>query len=301
MENRIMKIKEYMNNRGFFNTDDGYGDVNKENFRNEDTGVLVEDLHLGNVIEGEDGNLFVFDPIIYLDSEERGFGGNRKPNQNTEINLSSEPKASSPISEQNKNYLDNIINDIESGNTTLESEVKKLEDGLPKRFEDKYIKYLNDNYTPKQENQKEDSLNEKDKKKEEEGEDKEFEFQQSRPPWMRSEIRRLDDLAFKAISLAGFSPSSIPEPGVLVPLRRIESTAWGGVDEEVTQIIHKDNLFAALYASKLLGLNVAGIDIISPDISEPWHKNGAIINEVICFRQHKAIKITLYRNNYITI
>jgi cyanophycin synthetase len=36
----------------------------------------------------------------------------------------------------------------------------------------------------------------------------------------------------------------------------------------------------ALAASALFGLDVAGIDIISPDISRPWHENGAIINEV---------------------
>jgi hypothetical protein len=85
-------------------------------------------------------------------------GSNTTFNPNTnDIRFSVEQNASSPISEQNKNYLDNIIKDIESGNTTLESEVKKLEDGLPKRFADKYIKYLNDNYTPKQETQKEDT------------------------------------------------------------------------------------------------------------------------------------------------
>ena len=56
-----------------------------------------------------------------------------------------------PISEQNKAFLDNVIKDIESGKTTLEEAVKELNDDLPKRFAEKYIKYLNDNYTPKQE------------------------------------------------------------------------------------------------------------------------------------------------------
>ncbi|MCG8344276.1 MAG: hypothetical protein MI685_03815, partial [Chlorobiales bacterium] len=63
-------------------------------------------------------------------------------------------------------------------------------------------------------------------------------------------------------------------------LRPIESTQWGGVDEEVTDRVHPENLRAALDATTLFSLHVAGIDIISTDISRPWYENGAIINEV---------------------
>jgi acyl-coenzyme A synthetase/AMP-(fatty) acid ligase/D-alanine-D-alanine ligase-like ATP-grasp enzyme len=108
----------------------------------------------------------------------------------------------------------------------------------------------------------------------------EFETQQRLPPWTRSAIRPLDEMARVAMAAAGLTASSIPGDGTRVPLRRIESTEWGGVDEEVTQCIHPENLRVALAASALFGLDVAGIDIISPDISRPWHENGAIINEV---------------------
>ncbi len=100
------------------------------------------------------------------------------------------------------------------------------------------------------------------------------------PPWDRSGIRPLDDLARAAMARAGFAPTSVPASGELVPLRRIESTEWGGVDEDVTTRVHPDNLKAALAASALFGLAVAGIDIISADIGQPWYANGAIINEV---------------------
>jgi acyl-coenzyme A synthetase/AMP-(fatty) acid ligase/D-alanine-D-alanine ligase-like ATP-grasp enzyme len=108
----------------------------------------------------------------------------------------------------------------------------------------------------------------------------EFDAQQRLPPWTRSAIRPLDAMALAAMAAEGFTASSIPADGTRVPLRRIESTEWGGVDEEVTQCIHPENLRVALAAAALFGLNVAGIDIISPDISRPWHENGAIINEV---------------------
>jgi len=104
--------------------------------------------------------------------------------------------------------------------------------------------------------------------------------QRRRPPWKRSEIQPIDALARKALAAAGFSESSIPPDGVAVPLRPIESTEWGGIDEEVTERIHPENLRVALDAASLFGLNVAGIDIISTDIAIPWFQNGAIVNEV---------------------
>jgi cyanophycin synthetase len=101
-----------------------------------------------------------------------------------------------------------------------------------------------------------------------------------KPIWGRSEIKPIDDLALQTLKKLGLTVESVPDKGIMVPLRRIESTEWGGVDEDVTRVIHKENLRVALQAAKLFGLYVAGIDIISPDITKSWHTNGAIINEV---------------------
>jgi cyanophycin synthetase len=104
--------------------------------------------------------------------------------------------------------------------------------------------------------------------------------EKNKPPWLRSELYPSDSLAIEALTNAGFAFDSVPPEGELVPLRKIESTQWGGFDEDVADCIHPDNLDIALRAAALFGLNVAGIDIISPDIRKPWHENGAIINEV---------------------
>lgn len=104
--------------------------------------------------------------------------------------------------------------------------------------------------------------------------------QRLRPTWLRSEIMPLDDLAREAIAAAGYTDNSVPEKGVRVPLRRIESTQWGGVDDEVTHSIHPENLRIAIDAAKMFGLNASGIDIITSDITRPWFETGAIINEV---------------------
>lgn len=100
------------------------------------------------------------------------------------------------------------------------------------------------------------------------------------PPWYRSGIKPLDGLALKSIKELGMAPESIPKHGERVHLRPIESTEWGGVDEDVTNIVNAENLDIALQAAKLFGLSIAGIDIITPDITRPWYETGAIINEV---------------------
>lgn len=110
--------------------------------------------------------------------------------------------------------------------------------------------------------------------------DSELDRQRLLPPWERTELQPIDDLAIAAMARDGWTPDSIPPAGVLIPLRRIESTAWGGVDEDVSNRIHPENLAIAVQASELFNLHIAGIDIISTDISVPWFENGAIINEV---------------------
>lgn len=100
------------------------------------------------------------------------------------------------------------------------------------------------------------------------------------PVWLRSGLMPIDDLAKVAINGAGHTLESIPKKDELVPLRRIESTEWGGVDQDVTDIIHPENLKIAIEAARLIGLRVAGVDLICEDITIPWYETEAIINEV---------------------
>ena len=101
-----------------------------------------------------------------------------------------------------------------------------------------------------------------------------------KPPWLRDKPYPLDEMAVEAMAMKGFTPESVPEKGVWVPLRRIESTEWGSHIDDVSEIVHPENRDIAERATRLFGLSNAGIDIISSDISRPWVENGAIINEV---------------------
>lgn len=104
--------------------------------------------------------------------------------------------------------------------------------------------------------------------------------EQTLPPWRRSGLQALDDLALGCLARAGLGPDSVPAAGHFVALRPIETTAWGGVDEDVTDQVHPDNLRIAATAARLVGLEIAGVDIMTTDIGRPWHETGAIINEV---------------------
>lgn len=90
----------------------------------------------------------------------------------------------------------------------------------------------------------------------------------------------LDAQALALMKPAGYFADSIPAEGAAVYLRKIESTEWGGIPEDMGAEIHAENISLAIEAANLLRLDVAGVDIISQDISKPWYSNGAAVNEV---------------------
>jgi cyanophycin synthetase len=101
-----------------------------------------------------------------------------------------------------------------------------------------------------------------------------------KPPWNRLKPFPTDDRSRAALAAAGLTLESVPPAGTFAPLRDIQSTAQGGVVEDFTDRVHPDNATAACQAARLFGLDVAGVDMISVDITRPWHETGAIINEV---------------------
>jgi cyanophycin synthetase len=104
--------------------------------------------------------------------------------------------------------------------------------------------------------------------------------QLKRPTWSRLKPWVLDEVAMGCLNKAGLTPDSVLPEGQLAALRPFTSNDWGGSADEVTQTIHPDNVRLAIDAAKTLGLRVAGVDLISTDITRPWHENGAILNEV---------------------
>jgi cyanophycin synthetase len=82
------------------------------------------------------------------------------------------------------------------------------------------------------------------------------------------------------IKQLGLTGDYIPALAERVSLRRIESTQWGGFDEEVTHHIHPDTLRQAVIACRLVNLTVVGVDVITDNISLPLSQTGGVINEL---------------------
>lgn len=104
--------------------------------------------------------------------------------------------------------------------------------------------------------------------------------QQKRPPWKRKTMLPCDETTDAVLAHYQLNRHSVLAKGNWAPLRHIESTQWGGIDLELTPRIHPDNADIAIRAAQEFGLDCAGVDMISTDLTRPWHENGAVINEV---------------------
>ena len=62
--------------------------------------------------------------------------------------------------------------------------------------------------------------------------------------------------------------------------RRISNICVGGTPDDVTRLVHPDNRAAAERAARVLGLDIAGVDLLCPDISRSWREVGGAICEV---------------------
>lgn len=78
----------------------------------------------------------------------------------------------------------------------------------------------------------------------------------------------------------GLNFDSIPELGRTVALRSNANVSTGGEHEEVTEQCHNDIKQLAIDCAALFGLDVAGIDYISSDITKPWAYTKGSICEI---------------------
>lgn len=109
---------------------------------------------------------------------------------------------------------------------------------------------------------------------------------QSRSVMMRL---KLDTEALSCMAEEGLSPESIPTVGRFIRLRRTANISTGGTAIDVSSEVHPNNRLLAERAARLVGLDVAGIDFLCPDISRSWKEVGGAVCEVNAqpgFRAH---------------
>jgi len=100
---------------------------------------------------------------------------------------------------------------------------------------------------------------------------------------------KVDEESISYAREQGFELSDVPPRGQRVYLKRTGNMSTGGISIDRTEEAHPDNVELAELAARVVGLDIAGIDLICPDVSVPVRETGGGIVEVNAapgFRMH---------------
>lgn len=104
----------------------------------------------------------------------------------------------------------------------------------------------------------------------------------------------LDLLAKKNYTL-----ESIPAKNEIVYLKSTANLSTGGTSVDVTDLVHPENVVICERISRVIGLDICGIDIMAKNLTKPLRETGGVVLEVNAapgFRMHLAPSEGLPRN-----
>lgn len=97
----------------------------------------------------------------------------------------------------------------------------------------------------------------------------------------------------------GYTLETVPHQDEIVYLKSTANLSTGGTSVDVTDLMHPENIFLSERISRVIGLDVCGIDIMAENLTQPLKENGGVILEVNAapgFRMHLAPSEGLPRN-----
>lgn len=109
----------------------------------------------------------------------------------------------------------------------------------------------------------------------------------------------VDKTSLSVLERQGYSLNSILAKGEIAYLRATANLSTGGIAIDRTDDIHPENVWIAERVAKVIGLDIAGIDVVTPDITRPLREMDGVIVEVNAapgFRMHVAPSQGLSRN-----
>ncbi|MFT5512802.1 MAG: cyanophycin synthetase [Bacteroidia bacterium] len=110
---------------------------------------------------------------------------------------------------------------------------------------------------------------------------------------------KANELTITLIKSKGYDLNTVITDGEQLMLKDTANLSTGGTAEDVTDIVHPANVFMAERISKIIGLDICGIDVMTTDISIPLSETGGAVLEVNAgpgFRMHLAPTSGLPRN-----
>ena len=109
----------------------------------------------------------------------------------------------------------------------------------------------------------------------------------------------VDGSTMKMLEEKGYTLETVPPKDELVLLKTTANLSTGGTSTDVTDEVHPANIFMCERISKIIGLDICGIDIMATDLRTPVSENGGAILEVNAapgFRMHIDPAVGLPRN-----
>lgn len=109
----------------------------------------------------------------------------------------------------------------------------------------------------------------------------------------------IDDISEKLIREKGYSLETVLAKDEVMVLKDTANLSTGGTSIDVTDVVHPSIVFMAERISRIVGLDICGIDLLSIDISKPINETRAAVIEVNAgpgFRMHLAPAEGLPRN-----
>ena len=109
----------------------------------------------------------------------------------------------------------------------------------------------------------------------------------------------VNNLTLEILKENNLTPDSIVKKDEYVKLKNTANLSTGGTAEDVTDMVHPSNIFMAERISKIIDLDICGIDIMADTLTEPISNTGGAVLEVNAgpgFRMHLQPSSGLPRN-----
>ncbi len=110
---------------------------------------------------------------------------------------------------------------------------------------------------------------------------------------------KVNEMTKKIIKSKNYTLETVLEKDEVLHLKDTANLSTGGTATDVTDMVHPENIFMAERISKVIGLDICGIDIITTDISKPLRETAGAVLEVNAgpgFRMHLAPTYGMPRN-----
>ncbi len=90
----------------------------------------------------------------------------------------------------------------------------------------------------------------------------------------------VDRTSWQLLDRQGYTLETVLPPGQICYLRATANLSTGGIAIDRTDTIHPDNIWLAQRIAKTIGLDIAGIDVVTTDIAKPLRETDGVVVEV---------------------